>query len=224
MNININVDAKEQLKKQINSLYDISKEEIEAINNGYEMALEKLEKSFSHVNNKYYYGEGGIYFNPLHVGQWSMFLYDIAYVLRKQSASNINLCDKIYGLSKCFSSADIFYEVEMPEIWFFDHPQGAVMGKAKYNDFFTFSQGCTVGNNKGKYPEFGRHVSMLSNSKILGNCKIGNYVIFAANSYVIDQDIPSLSLVFGMHPNITVKKISLEKFAELTGSMFKADE
>ncbi len=30
MNININVDAKEQLKKQINSLYDISKEEIEA--------------------------------------------------------------------------------------------------------------------------------------------------------------------------------------------------
>ena len=152
-----------------------------------------------------------------------MFLYQTARSLILDAPHNRNLCDKIYGLSKCFSSADIYYEVQMPDVWFFDHPQGSVMGRASYANYFSFSQGCTVGNNKGMYPKFGEHVSMMSNAKVLGRCEIGHHVIFTANSYVIARDIPPYSIVFGMEPNLVIRSIKPEKFDELTRSIFFAE-
>ena len=47
---------------------------------------------------------------------------------------------------------------------------------------------------------------MCAYSKILGDCKIGNNVILAANSYVIDMNIPNDVLVFGQYPNNIIKK------------------
>ena len=46
------------------------------------------------------------------------------------------------------------------------------------------------------YPTIGEHVAMYANSRIIGNCHVGDNVIFAANSFIIDCDIPSNSLVF----------------------------
>lgn len=193
----------------------------ERVKEVYTQVLERLEICFSHVNNKYYHNNGEVIFNPLHVSQWTVFLYIMANELSKKS--NTDICDMIYGLNKMVSSADIFYGVEMPKIWFCDHPQGSVMGRAKYSDFFTFSQGCTVGNNKGIYPVFDEHVTMFSNSKVIGNSHIGDHVIFSANSYVIDMDIPSYSIVFDAAPHNIVKQITAEKFNELTSSMFSCD-
>lgn len=214
-------DPKKQLIHQLNNLYPTNgwEETIDAV---YPSVIDRLDDCFSHIKNKYYNSNGATVFNPLHVAQWTMFLYTMANELSKMG--NTDLCDMIYGLSKMVSSADIFYGVEMPRIWFFDHPQGSVMGRAGYSDFFTFSQGCTVGNNRGKFPVFGKHVSMLSNSKVLGDCHIGDHVIFAANTYVIDKDIPAYSIVFGTAPNNTIKQITPEKFNELTGSMFYGNE
>ena len=214
-------DPKEQLIHQLHSFYPAKGWE-EVIDTVYAVVLERLDFCFSHIKNKYYHNNGETIFNSLHVAQWTMFLYTMANELSK--TGNTDLCDMIYGLEKMASSADIFYGVEMPKIWFFDHPQGSVMGRADYDDYFTFSQGCTVGNNKGKFSVFGKHVSMLSNSKVLGECHIGDHVIFAANTYVIDKDVPSYSIVFGTAPNNTIKQITPEKFNELTGSMFSGDE
>ena len=127
------------------------------------------------------------------------------------------MCDKVYALNRALSSADLYYEVALPDVFTFDHPFGAVMGRAKYSDYFTFSQGCTVGNNHGVYPRFGKRVFMLSNSKVIGGCSIGNNVIIAANTYVKDQDVPDDSLVFGSSPNLIIKdnhKASVNAFAE----------
>ena len=115
------------------------------------------------------------------------------------------LCDKLYGLLKMMASVDLFYQVALPEIFTFDHPLGSVMGRARYSNFFTFSQGCTVGNNHGKYPTFGECVFMLSNSKVLGDCNIGSNVIVSANAYIKDTDIPSGSIVFGQSPDLVIK-------------------
>lgn len=208
------------LLRQITSFYGVEEEEVEEIENVYPKVIEKMTYSFSYVNNKYYHNGSDAVFNPLHVGQWTFFLYMVSRELYLHNPENTDLCDKIYGLLKIISSADLFYAVKMPNIWFFDHPQGSVIGRANYGDFFTFSQGCTVGNNKGVYPTFGEHVSMFSGSKVLGKCKIGHHVIFAANSYIIDRDIPSYSIVFGMSRNVIIKSISQEKFNELTKSKF----
>lgn len=214
----------EQLSRQVNSMYGITNDEIRQIAIAYETVLDRLEYQFTHIANKYYHDAvGGAVFNIFHTGQWTMFLYLMSHELMAKNKGNITLCDKIYGISKCLSSADIFYAIDFPDIFFFDHPQGSVMGRAKYGNYFSFSQGCTVGNNKGKYPTIGEHVTLFSDSKILGCCKVGNYVIFSANSFILDENIPSYSIVFGMHPNITIHSITKDRFNDLTRDIFVND-
>lgn len=116
-----------------------------------------------------------------------------------------SVCDKIYALNKALSSADLYYEVALPEVFTFDHPLGTVMGRADYGNYLTFSQGVTVGNNHGVYPRFGDRVFLMSNSKVIGDCRIGDDVIVSAGAYVKDEDIPSGAMVFGQSPNLVVK-------------------
>jgi len=94
----------------------------------------------------------------------------------------------------------------MPDVFSLDHPVGSVMGRAEYGNYFSFTQNCTVGNNKGIYPTIGENVTMMSGSKILGKTKIGNNAIIAANTYIKDTDIPSNCLVFGQSPNLVIKR------------------
>ena len=124
-----------------------------------------------------------MFFDPLNVTQYTMFLYEMSRLIILNGCNELS--DKIYGILKMISSADIFYGVDLPDIYFFDHPQGSVIGRAEYNDYFTFSQGCTVGNNKGVYPSFEEHVTLFSGAKILGNCHVGNHVIFLITLKVV---------------------------------------
>ena len=40
------------------------------------------------------------------------------------------MSDKLYALNKAMASVDLFYQVELPDIFTFDHPLGSVMGRA----------------------------------------------------------------------------------------------
>jgi serine O-acetyltransferase len=93
----------------------------------------------------------------------------------------------------------------MPDIFMLDHPLGSVIGRGNFGNFFSFSQGCTVGNNKGIFPSIGENVKMYSNSKIIGKSTIGNNVIISANTFIKDQDIGSDVIVFGASPNLVMK-------------------
>lgn len=46
---------------------------------------------------------------------------------------------------------------------------------------------------------------MYSGVKIIGSCKIGSNVVFAANTFIINMDIPSNSIVLGQYPNVKIK-------------------
>ncbi len=142
------------------------------------------------------------YFNPFHSAQYTIFLYYYSNIMGK---SNSLLADKLYYLNKVLNSCDLFHQVELPDIFFTDHPVGSVMGRAKYSDFFSFAQNCTVGNNNGIYPVIGKNVRMCANSMILGNCHIGDNVILGANTCIKDENIPENALVFGSSPNLIIK-------------------
>jgi serine O-acetyltransferase len=131
-----------------------------------------------------------------------------------------SLADRVYYLNKALNGVDLYHEVELPEIFGLDHPLGSVMGRARYSDFFFFSQSCTVGNSRGTYPQFGEEVLMLSGAKVLGNCDIGSHVILSANSYVKDTNIPSCSIVFGSSPDLVIKQKPLEYFVETMQGVF----
>jgi len=208
-------DILAQLLMQLKSHFFITEEEQTVIEARFENALAACEENFSHSANKYYFVKEGeakmCRFNPYHAVQYMTFLYYLSHDIYK-NANIGQLCDKIYYLNKIFHSVDLFYAIELPAHFGAEHPLGAVMGRAKYNNGFFFYQGCTVGGTRDKqgylhYPELGKNVHMYSNSSILGNCHIGNNVNIGAGCIVKNQDVPDNSIVFGQSPNLIVKEI-----------------
>jgi serine O-acetyltransferase len=192
--------------RQIENLFGFRQEkEREALSVSVDAALERCEFCFSRTRNKYYSRDGAPYFNPFHSGQYSIFLYFLSNSVFRLYPAARTLADRVYYLNKALNGLDLFYEVDMPRVFFLDHPIGSVLGRATYGESFAFAQNCTVGNNKGVYPVIGQNVRMMAYSMILGACQIGDNVILSARSYVKDTDIPSCSVVFGAHPNLVVK-------------------
>lgn len=206
MIVSPSVEVLEKLiKHQVYNLFLLDESEADAISESLSAVLENAEYCFSFSGNKYYKKEGCVFFSIYHSGQYCVFLYFLARQIFLNFPEMRDLADKIYCLNKTLNGLDLYYEVVMPKVFNLDHPVGSVMGRACYGENFTFSQLCTVGNNKGIFPEIGENVQMLSGSKILGRCKIGDNVIISANSYIKDEDIPNDSLVFGGSPSLIIK-------------------
>ena len=196
------------LQYQIHNLFKITNSEKITISKTINNVLSRTEFCFSKSKNKYYKKDNKTFFNPFHSGQSSIFLYYFSNsIYNTYKESQIGLANKIYYLNKSLNGFDLLYSVKMPKVFFLDHPVGSVMGKAKYGEYFSFSQNCTVGNNKGIYPKIGRHVKMMSSSKIIGNCNVGDHVTLSANSYIKDVSVPSNTIVFGQSPSNKFKKI-----------------
>lgn len=198
-------EIEQLVSHQLSSMWQITDRECELINVKYSEVKVKLEQCFAPNPNKYYHRNGETYFNPFHSGQYCIFLYLLAREIFQ--AGNPLLADKIYFLNKTLNGCDLFYEVELPEYFSLDHPVGSVMGRAKYENGFSFSQCCTVGNNRGIYPILGKNVRMCAFSSIIGNCKVGDNVIIGSNSGIKDIDVPANTMVFGHTPNNIFKPI-----------------
>lgn len=194
------------IRHQIHNLFLLNSDEEEIVSRFMPEVLEVSEKCFSKQKNKYYKKDNEVFFSVYHSGQYCIFLYFLARKIFLKNPEYRHLADKIYYLNKTLNGLDLYYEVKMPDVFSLDHPVGSVMGRASYGENFSFSQLCTVGNNKGIFPVIGKNVKMLSGSKILGKCNVGDNVIISANVYIKDTDIPKNSLVFGSSPNLVVKK------------------
>lgn len=194
------------IRHQIHNLFLLEKIEDDGLTRSLPEALRRAKKCFSQSENKYYWKDGEVFFSTYHSGQYCIFLYFLAHQVFLDNSELRDLADKIYYLNKTLNGLDLYYEVEMPDAFHLDHPVGSVMGRAKYGENFTFAQQCTVGNNKGIFPTIGNNVKMLSGSKIIGQCTIGDNVIVSANTYIKDTNIPENSLVFGSSPNLVIKE------------------
>lgn len=206
-------DVKDMLLNQIGNNFFKSIDDERLITKHFERALERLEANISANDNKYYWrlnaaGEREAYFDPLHTCQWMLFLYLMANTIYRYEEENPEaarvVCDKIYGQMKTVSGCDLYYEVEMPESFNFDHPTGSFMGRASFGEGFSFTQGCTVGNVNEVYPIIGRNVQMRAGSKILGDSRIGDNCIIGEGAVVKNQDIPAGSVVYGKTPSLSI--------------------
>jgi serine O-acetyltransferase len=193
------------LIKQLESFFTVSTEEVEILRSVSEKTFERCSYCFSKNPNKYYSRKGEVYFNPYHTGQYTIFLYYYSNSIFKSYTNEYSLADKVYYLNKIMNSCDLYYEIDLPEIFILDHPVGSVIGRAKFGNYFTFGQNCTVGNNRGIFPIIGENVRMAANSMILGNSHIGDNVIIGAGSCVKDQNVPANSIAFGTSPNLIFK-------------------
>jgi len=203
------------LERQLGTLFEYEAAADEAaLNRALDEALERCRHCFARILNKYFRRDGHIHFSPFHSGQYCLFLYYLGHSLARQGAAS--LADRVYYLNRTLNGVDLFHQVSLPEVFCVEHPLGAVIGRAQIGNFFFFAQGVTVGGNKGSYPVLGSHVTMLSNSKVVGKSVIGDNVILSANSYVKDTVIPANSIVFGQDRKLVIK----ENKGGLTAELF----
>lgn len=194
------------LVKQISNFWDITQKEIELLNQYTNTVMRRCDICMQGIDNRYFNAR---VLNPLHSGQWCIFLYYFSNTL--SSFGNKELADKVYYLNKVMNGIDIYHEVQLPNVFFLEHPVGSVLGRAKYGDNFFAMQHCTVGGNIDRktgelnYPIIGSNVKMYSGSKVIGKSIIGDNVTLAANTYIKDEVIPNDKIVFGQSPKIVLK-------------------
>ena len=158
----ISIDRKELielLEKQIGSLFKISITEKNLISKNLKKVLLRTEYCFSKSKNRYFKKNKKTFFDPFHSDQYSIFLYYFSNTIyNTYKEKQKKLASKIYYLNKSLNGFDLLYSVKMPKIFFPNHAVGSVMGHAKYGDYFSFSQNCTV---------FQSFLLFCSNSKLL---------------------------------------------------------
>ena len=171
-----------------------------------EAAYKRALYCFSRNTNKYF-KKGTI--DVHHTGQYAILLCYLARVAFE--AGDRETADRVYALNKALHGFDIFYEVELPNVFFMEHPLGTVLGRAKYTDRLFLGQNVTVGGNKGCYPTIGEIVCLHAGCMVVGASNLGNNIEVSAQAFIRDEVIPDNCLVFGKSPNLVIKQRSYEE-------------
>ncbi len=177
-----------------------------------DVVIDRVNFCFSAVHNRYFQVDGQTCFNHLNSDQYAMFLYFLANTLFREQA-DIWLCEKLFYLNKLLNGIDVYYEVDLPDIFLFCHPLGTVLGRATYANYFLVNQECTIGaaresepGKKSIYPVLGEYCALYKGAAILGNCRVGTNCKISAHSLLIDQDLEADQIYIGTRLNQVVKK------------------
>lgn len=161
----------------------------------------RVEKCFRSIRRKYYFENGRFLFSHLHGDHYASYLYLLSNTIHRRGR-HPELAQAVFLLNKMLHGVDAFYAVELPEIFLFIHPLGTVLGNARYRDYFIAYQNCTIGSTAaGVYPQFGEGSVLFANATVIGNCSIGENVVFGANSFVLNLSIPAGTTVVGTFPH-----------------------
>jgi serine O-acetyltransferase len=170
------------------------------------LTLERVEHCFSAVHNKYFKRGKDTIFNHLNTDQYAMFLYILSNTLYRNDADP-RLCEKLFYLNKALNGIDVFFSVDLPDIFLFTHPIGTVLGRAQYSDYFHVYQNCTIGSSHAinDHPTMGRYTALYKGSAILGRCMIGDNCKIAAESLLMDMDLSNNSIYIGNPEAFSIK-------------------
>lgn len=134
-------------------------------------------------------------FSYLHSTQYSQYLYFLSNTIWRD-ARDTEVPTKLFLLNKMLNGLDLFYEINMPEIFLIGHTTGVVFAKATYGNYLMVHQNCTVGKNHGIAPVLEEGVLLYPNSVVIGGCHIGKEAVIAQGVSVINRDVSPGCIVF----------------------------
>ena len=163
-------------------------------------ALDRVEYCFTRIHRKYYNEGGGLNFDHVNSDHMATLLYFFANSVWRDGG-DVGFATRLFYLNKILHGLDLYYSVALPDIFMLVHPVGTVLGNASYQDYLVIYQNCTVGAVTTSYPKFGLGTILYSRSSVLGDCKLGDDVIVAANAMIIDGEVPPSTVVVGQPPH-----------------------
>ncbi|QGY40879.1 transferase [Pseudodesulfovibrio cashew] len=198
-------DIKELVVRQLENMWCVDrKKNSTQLFQAVDVTIKRCERCFRDCVSKHLVEDGEPIFNTEYSNLYCIFLYYLSNSLYEEF-ENASLAARVYQLNKALHGVDMFYEVKLPDVFHLSHPLGSVLGRATYSDYFFFIQNVTVGGNRGRYPVFGKNVTLWSGVTVIGDTHIGKNCIISSRSFLKDEVIPDNSLVFGRSPNIVIK-------------------
>lgn len=144
-------------------------------------------------------------FNYLNSSQYCIYLYYLANTVWRND-QDASAATRLFLLNKALNGIDLFYEIDMPEVFFIGHSVGIVLAKATYGNYLVLYQNSTVGKNHGVAPVLGDGVILYPNSAVIGRCRIGDRTIVAQGCGIVNRDTPGDCIAFpGQAGNIVCK-------------------
>jgi serine O-acetyltransferase len=145
-------------------------------------------------------------FNYLHSTQYCTYLYFLANTLWQHNESQAT-CTRLFLLNKALNGIDLFYEIEMPAIFFIGHSVGIVLAKATYGNYLTIYQNSTVGKNAGVAPVIGSGVVLYPNTAVIGRCQVGEHTVISQGTSIINRNTPGHCIAYpGVGGELVFKK------------------
>jgi serine O-acetyltransferase len=194
----------EYVRRQIEHFFPDAHRPGPAIDLYIDLTLDRVKYCFAAVYDKYFKRGKDTVFNHLNTDHYAMFLYFLSNTLYRNGA-DLRLCEKLFYLNKALNGIDVFFSVELPNIFLFTHPIGTVLGHGRYSDYFSVHQNCTIGSNHGEYPTLGQYVALYQDSSILGRCTIGDRCKISADSVIMDMNLEPNSIYIGKPGQFTIK-------------------
>ena len=190
--------------RQLNHFFpDADPVEAMTLRSALDWTFERLAKLHRSTADKYYFRNGTPYFDHLHGDQYATCIYFLSRFCATKSGDR-NLAAKLYLLNKALFAVDIFFEVQLPDIFLLCHPVGTVLGRASYEDYLVVSQNCTVGNIDNVYPKLGWGVVLCSGSSVLGGCELDEASCVGAGSMLVDVQVPAGHTAVGRAKDVRI--------------------
>jgi serine O-acetyltransferase len=144
-------------------------------------------------------------FHYLHSSQYCLYLYYLANTIWRNTQDR-DTGTRLFLLNKALNGIDLFYEIEMPDIFFIGHSVGIVLAKASYGNRLALYQNVTVGKNHGIAPVIGEGVILYPGTTIIGRSHVANGTIVSQGTGIVNRDTPGNCVVYaGERGNLTFK-------------------
>lgn len=137
--------------------------------------------------------EPGVY-HPYNALQHASLLYLLANEAFRQQGHGV-LAERLFCLNRALNAIDLFYAVQMPEVFFLSHGLGAVLGNAQYAGPLVVFQQVTVGRVGAQRPQIGRNVVLYPNAVVTGDTVLGDGCVVSAGCVLHGQQVPPDTLV-----------------------------
>lgn len=153
-------------------------------------------------------GRNGRPFDQFVSWEYTIFLYFLAQTISRELGDQ-RLATRLFLLNKALNGIDLFYDVDLSEVFLLGHTVGLVFAKANYGSHCIFHQNCTVGRILDKRPTLEDFVVMYPGSSITGSCHIRTNTVISAGVHLINTDTPGNCIIFnGESGKPIIKEIS----------------
>lgn len=127
--------------------------------------------------------------------QYATYLYFLSRAIWIQTGEE-GLATRIFLVNKALNACELYYRIELPNIFFLSHTPGLVFAQATYGNYGVFHQGCTVGRNGPDRPTLEEGVVLFPNSSVIGSCLVRSNSVITPGVQLINQDTPGNCYVF----------------------------